>query len=277
MTSEKLMIVGAGGRVGRLLTPAFRALGVADQLCLAHRASERLAADYDELRWDPLTGPAPFADWVAENSAPSAVLVLAGSTPSTRGEMDANVAVAQAVLTAVGDVRVLLASSSAVYGAGRTEPWGEDDTAEPSTPYGVAKLEMERACAAPNVTSLRIGNVAGADALLTNPARPLEIHRFAGGLGPRRSYIGPISLARVIWGLATAPDALPPILNLGTPAPVDMADLAEAAGLPWTWQDAPDTAIGNLTLDCTALERLVGFEPTESTARALVRQWQACQ
>jgi UDP-glucose 4-epimerase len=128
------------------------------------------------------------------------------------------------------------------------------------------------------VCSLRIGNVAGADALLLNAAAsaPHFIDRFASGGGPVRSYIGPVSLARVIAALADAPD-LPAVLNVAAPAPVAMADLARAAGGDWRWRPAPEGAVERLTLDCTALTRRVHFAPAESTAQEMVAQWRACR
>lgn len=283
MNELKLILVGASGRVGRLLIPAFDAMGMKQRVVLSHRGAAGLSAGGPELIWDPIAGDAPLSDWTGAHGVPDAMLVLAGSTPSTGTDMARNVEVAQAAQAAArkaGIKRILLASSSAVYGRGRSQAWRETDPAEPANAYGQAKLAMEQACAGPDTCALRIGNVAGADALLTNPARPLVIHRFADAHGqthgPRRSYVGPQSLARVVLALSDLSRPLPPVLNLATPEPVDMADLAQAADLPWAWQDAPEHAIGNLTLDCTTLAAICGFDPSESRADTLVAQWQSC-
>ena len=283
MTSDPalpLLIVGARGRVGRLLVPAFDALGVA--VALSHRGPE---AARGTLIWNPLEGAAALEAFVAAQGKPLAMLVLAGSTPATGADMAVNISVARACVEAarhVGIGRVLLASSSAVYGRGRAEPWHEDDAVAPPSAYGQAKLEMEETCTGRGVCALRVGNVAGADALLTNTVltnsgRPLVIDQFEDGRGPMRSYIGPQSLARVVLALAQTPDPLPPVLNIGTPTPVDMADLARAADLPFIWRPAPASATARLTLDTGRLETLVRFTDREQTAPDMIAQWRACQ
>lgn len=273
-----LLVVGANGRVGRLLVPAFRALNTV--VALTHRGADRMTEDLPEVQWSPLDGPEALAAFVAARSTPRTMLVLAGSTPSTGADMAVNVAVAQACVAAaraVGIGRILLASSSAVYGVGRDTPWAEGDPVDPPAAYGRAKREMEQRCAGPDVCALRIGNVAGADALLTNPNRPLILDQFPDGSGPIRSYIGPQTLARVIVALAQTPQPLPPVLNIGTPKPVAMADLAKAADLPFQWRPAPEQATARLTLDMARLETLVQFHDTDATAPEMIAQWRACQ
>lgn len=284
MSKTKLIVVGAAGRVGQLLRPAFKLQGAERQVVLSHRGAAGLWQSGHELIWDPLVSDAPLIHWIGEHGVPDAMLVLAGRTPSTGTDMTCNIDVAQAAQAAAraaGVKRILLASSSAVYGRGRPEGWRETDRAEPTSAYGEAKLAMERACLAPDTCSLRIGNTAGADALLTNPARPLVIHRFADAHGQPhgslRSYIGPQSLARVVLALSEFSRPLPPVLNLAAPMPLDTAYLARAAALPWVWQDAPEGAIGNLTLDCAALAAVCRFDPKESRAETLVEQWKTCK
>ncbi|WP_127104598.1 NAD-dependent epimerase/dehydratase family protein [Pararhodobacter zhoushanensis] len=266
--SKTLLITGANGRVGRLLQAAG----------LASVAWSGRGARHD-LAWSPLDGPDPLLDWCAANGRPRALVMLAGVTPRPDARLDDNVALGIATLRAARDAgigRVLLASSSAVYGSGRAEPWDEDDACYPANDYGRAKLAMEQACTGPDVTHLRIGNVAGADALLTNPRRPLLLDQFADGSGSVRSYIGPQTLGRVLMALALAP-SLPPVLNIGTPEPVDMADLAAAAGLPVARQPAPPQAIARLTLATGRLESLVRLQHTDSTAPAMIAEWRACK
>lgn len=274
----RLMVVGATGRVGRLLIPGLRASGAG--VVLTHRGAQSLDLEMPALHWAPLEGAAPLHRWTEARGVPSAMLVLAGSTPSTGTDMAQNVAIARACVAAAraaGIGRILLASSSAIYGTGRAEPWHEEDPVAPPSAYGQAKLAMERACAGPDVCALRIGNVAGADALLTNPARPLVLDRFEARHGPIRSYIGPQTLARVLLDLAGHEAVLPAVLNIGAPVPVDMAHLAREARLPVQDRPAPASAIGQLVLDTARLESLVHIDDTESSASSLVAQWRACQ
>jgi len=261
-----MLISGAGGRVGRLLRPV-----------LGPRAIWAQRGPGADLDWDPLAGPGPLIDWCARHGAPGVLLQLARGAPDDPARDDAAIGRATiAAARAAGIGRVLLASSSAVYGGSRTEPWAEDDAVGPAGVYGRSKLAMERACAAPGVTCLRIGNVAGADALLTNPARPVLLDRFADGSGPVRTYIGPVTLARVLLALAEAP-ALPPVLNLAAPGPVDMADLAAAAGLPVIRRAAPPEALARLVLDVSRLESLVPFADTDSAPATMIAEWRRCQ
>ena len=279
-----LLVTGASGRVGRLLAAVWAK--DASPVALQYRGPGASDGGLDSLRWELTEGDAPLRDWAATHGAPRAMLVLAGATPGTGHDLSLNRALAVACLRAAragGIGRVLVASSSAVYGGGRARGWAEGDPARPTSDYGRAKVDMEAACAewrarGLEVCCLRIGNVAGADALLLNAASPpLRIDRFADGAGPLRSYIGPQSMARVLLALARAPGALPPVLNLAAPHPVAMADLAAAAGLDWRWTGAPATAVQRFTLDCRALAERVAFGDTESAAAEIVAQWKACR
>ncbi|MEO5614326.1 MAG: NAD-dependent epimerase/dehydratase family protein, partial [Cypionkella sp.] len=176
--------------------------------------------------------------------------------------------------------QVLLASSSAVYGVNGGLACHEDTPTHPVNDYGRSKLEAEavadrwraRGLA---ITALRIGNVAGADALLAGitPGQPTKIDCFIDGTGPVRSYIGPITLADVLARLLG--QKLPPVLNIGAPNPVAMADLAQAAGADWQYQPAPATAYQRIVLDCRLLAQHYSFTENQSDAAAMVAEWSA--
>lgn len=289
ISQHDLIVTGASGRVGRLLAAAWADSQAS--VVLQRRGAEALWAGAHsgalrEMRWAPLEGDAPLRDWCARHGAPRAMLVLAGAVPAGGHDLSLNRALAEACLRAAqaaGIGRVLVASSSAVYGGGRAQPWHESDEVRPMSPYGLAKSLMETACipwraAGLEVCCLRIGNVAGADALLLNADKqPLHIDRFADGSGPLRSYIGPESMARAVLALARLPGPLPDILNFAAPQPVAMPDLAMAAGLDWRWNPAPRSAVARFMLDCRALAALVPFSDTESTAASIVNQWESCR
>lgn len=291
-----VLLVGGFGRVGRLV----RALWPTD-LPPPMVSRRNLPLSGAAFLWAPLDGPAALLDHLSrQGTLPPALVMLAGVTPAPGQDpalLHANATLAHACLTAAraaGIGRVLLASSAAVYGVHPDGlPFAEDSLPAPFSPYGRAKLQME-ATAAPfrqaglKVTALRIGNVAGADALLAphqaavmghevSPRNlmPLRIDGFADGLGPLRSYIGGQTLARVLARLAALPHPLPPVLNLASPEAVRMTALAQAAGLPYTLVPAPATAHQNITLDAGLLQGLVGFDPAESTAEDMLRQWHA--
>lgn len=284
---DSVLIVGAGGRVGRLVAAHWPNLTNAPPLWAANRAG---GAD---LQWSPLTdGPTPLLRQLG-GQTPAALVMLAGVTPGPgvdEAALSANRALALACLEAArkaGIGRVLLASSSAVYGLSPSGmPFDETTAPAPLSPYGRAKLLMEQSVdpardAGLQVCALRIGNVAGADALLyshtgrpAHQSAPLAIDVFADGLGPLRSYIGAASFARVLAQLATIPAPLPPVLNIAAPDPVRMVALAKAAGLPFRMVPAPPTAHQSITLDCRRLAQLCDLPDSDSLPETMVQQWQ---
>ncbi len=208
------------------------------------------------------------------------MIVLAGAV---RGDLSLNAQLAEACCAAAvqaGIGQVLLASSSAVYGVNAGQACREDTPTHPVNDYGRAKLEAEAVAARWRaqglaITALRIGNVAGADALLAGiqPGQPTKIDCFADGTGPVRSYIGPITLADVLAKLLG--QDLPRALNIGAPNPVAMADLAQAAGADWQYQPAPATAYQRITLDCGQLAQHYRFAENQSDAAVMVAEWQS--
>lgn len=144
-------------------------------------------------------------------------------------------------------------------------------TCAPVSPYGLAKREMEHQALALGhqlgvpVTALRIGNIAGLDAILGGWRPGFCLDQFADGRSPRRSYIGPLTLARLLAALV-AQKHLPPLLNLAQPGPLEMAALLRAARYPFCWQPAPEGAIAEVSLD---LSRLRGILPDRDLQRLI--------
>jgi len=140
-----------------------------------------------------------------------------------------------------GVAHVLLASSAAVYGAGKQVPFEEDAPLAPVNAYGRSKTDMEDIAhdlvargSAPPVTILRIGNVAGSDTL-TSVARsaaakgkPLTLHRFKSGRTALRSYVGPDNLFRFISVLASNPPKTIQTFNICSPLPVRLDHLVSS-------------------------------------------------
>ena len=274
-SKPKTLVVGGTGRVGQMLARIWA--GRSDVIFQSRNAGPGPV-------WDILNGPAPILKWM-EAERPTVMIVLAGVTPGA-GDMALNADLAKAALDAAkagGVARVLYASSSAVYGPGQGAPMDEDTTPAPANPYGTAKLAAEAHCdgfraSGLEVCALRIGNVAGTDQLCRNAVKatadaPLKLDRFTDGHGPRRSYIAPSTLARVLETLSCTPN-LPPVLNVAAPTPLGMEALLEAARAPWQWQPAPDGALQDVTLDCTRLTSLCPIAAADSTAECMVADWQ---
>ena len=271
MVQADLLVLGASGRVGRLLR----------RHC-AQQAEGRVLWQYRS----PCDTPGSVL-WTPGAPLPEArvVLVLSGITRGTPEALEENLALATNLAQAIcrsGAEGALFASTMAVYG--RTPPGGatEADLPDDPRPYGSAKLRAEQAfldiCAGHcRATALRFGNVVGADLLgdIVASAGPVTLDRFSDG-GPRRSYLGIAQLARVIEALAlrlARGETLPPVLNLAGRQPLDMADLLRAADIPFDWQPAPASAMEEAAMNCDLLASLIPHRPEEETPEALVRGW----
>lgn len=280
--TRPVLLVGASGRVGRMVLYHWQRLADPAAVVPQFRGSGTVGA----LVWDPLAGPQPLLDAVSASGGFQAMVILAGVTPGPGKDLGLNRTLAETCLAAASGAdipRVLLASSSAVYGAGTGAPMPETAPCNPANAYGAAKLEMEQACApwrddGMDLCLLRIGNVAGADALLLNVAKSaadqaIEIDVFDDGRGPVRSYIGVQTLASVLQSLCQQPAFLPDILNIGTPDPVSMDALADAAHHPWNKRTPAGPTPQTITLDCSLLSSLYDFTPLDSRPGDMVRQW----
>ena len=252
--TSRPLILGASGRLGQALARAWPADAPAPVLQTRSGAGGTLA-------WDILAEPAPDPGPIG------GIIVLAGVTRGDAAALAVNTPLAQAAadLGARLGVPVLVASSQAVYGP-RAGPLREDAPLAPAGEYGRAKAAMEVAVTGPHVTHLRIGNVAGCDALADAIARgPVTLDRFADGQGPARAMIGPRDLARVLLALLAAP-ARPRVLNVARPGLVAMADVLAAAGVPFGWRAAPPGALQALALDVTRLQAICPLPPGDAAA-----------
>jgi nucleoside-diphosphate-sugar epimerase len=277
----RILVLGATGRLGGMLRRSWSAPDTVPGLLPLWQARQGRApqAGEDWVVFDPRTDPLALARACA---AVDVVLDLSGPVPGPGRVVDsfaATVPLARAVAHAAQGRPLLWASSSAVYGA---RPFCvETDPLAPRSDYGRAKAAAEAALTGrPGVCILRIGNVAGADALLSaaRPGIPVVLDRFADGTTPLRSYMGPQTLAQSLFQLArrATQQPLPEVLNLAAPGPgVAMADLLDAAALRWRSQVAPDTALPRLVLDTSALAKLVDLPSETGQPAEIVAEWRA--
>ena len=283
MALKTWIFVGASGRVGQMLMKHWQD-EMPDNLRIIPQSRDIDLPD--AVIWSPLDGPDALVAWVKENGPIDGMFSFAGVTPGPNCVLSDNAALAQACLSAASAVAipsVLFASSSAVYGVGDGTPMKEDTALNPVNDYGRAKVDAETVCSewrdkGINVTVLRIGNVAGADALLSNVAkanqsRSLKLDIFKNGGGPRRSYIGPVTLAEVLVTLANKNRDLPHVINLGAPTSISMESLLSQTDLPWNKVLAPETAHQDILLDCSLLESLFSFSKKASDASTMLAEW----
>ncbi len=280
MDTDLTLVLGATGRIGaalRRFAPQNMRWQGRQAVSDAHKAEDwRIFA--------PLDDPAALHR-AAEGCAH--ILCLAGAVPGRGGDLADNTRLATAAIEAAAQVgaRVILTSSAAVYGAARGA-LNEDRALEPANPYGQAKAEMEAAATALGqrlgvaVCALRIGNIAGFDAILGGWQPGFSLDQFEDGTTPRRSYVGVKTLAEMLQMLLARPD-LPTALNIAQPGPVAMGDLLEAGGLDWQPRPAPKGAIGEVALD---LARLIAIVPgatqppiAQADPHQLVAEWRMLQ
>ncbi|QUS36063.1 NAD-dependent epimerase/dehydratase family protein [Falsirhodobacter algicola] len=234
-----LIVTGATGRLARLLRP----------------------------HWPDATWLARGAPWPEGRGG--TILNLAGVTDPS-GPLEDNVTTAAAAIAegARRGARVFLMSSAAVYGQGMRD-FHEEDAPAPLNAYGAAKARME--ALASGAILLRLGNVAGADALLGRAAGHVTLDP-AGPEGPVRSYIGPATLARVLGHLFATP-SLPRILNIAEPPPIGMAALLDAAGIDWSFGPERAGTIPRVGLDTARLQAICPLPPADPAR--MVAEWRA--
>ena len=281
---DRVLLVGATGSVGSMIFKCWEDRGENFELVPQVRSTKGLL---NEVVWDPFEGSDNLARDISKHRTIKTMVILAGITPGSEKPLSLNSEIVEACLFAafkVGIKRILVASSSAVYGINDGTPFRENSKTVPQNAYGKAKLKMETIChqwaqKGLNVCCLRIGNVAGADALMKNFETkklnsPLKIDIFQDGKGPLRSYIGPFTMYKVLKKLSLSNNALPRILNLAAPIPMRMEDIANAAGHEWIARSCLDSGIQRITLDCSLISKLYKFTKKDSSPEEIIRQWE---
>lgn len=284
-----VVILGAQGRLGAMIAAYAKHAGLGWKT-----QARRAPAD---IVWSGDMDSAE-AKKVFRTGATLVNMIGATSGDATRLH-DANARFVEDLLAAsakAGVGHVILCSSAAIYGRAGSEPCRETDAPTPITPYGDSKAAMERIAktlsadkvfraSGVKITVLRIGNVAGADALLAAAERhtmagtPMPLHRFEDGAAATRSYIGPRDLFEVIRAAITS-DVAHRTINVVHLQAVTLDDLSAAYRdhlLPdLTWQDtpAPETVPPVVTLSADKVSRFVPFstlmDPTDDLAAQVV-------
>lgn len=262
----RALILGSTGRLGRLLRHHWPKDTQLDLIWHGRRAAATLCFD--------LKDTSKLSDAMTQADI---ILNLAGNTPATSDDMEANIDIANRVFSCAGELPVITASSAAVYGE-RTGDCAESDEVTPISNYGRAKLRVEQLSTDHSGPScaIRIGNVVGADALFAERRSHYVLHQFADGRTPMRSFINPSLLAQVLDSLMTCMlhgGTVPSVLNIASPEPVEMSALLDAAGLEWSAEPAPSHAIARVALDTCRIQALFDMPVDASLPQKLMRDW----
>jgi GDP-4-dehydro-6-deoxy-D-mannose reductase len=290
--SGRALVTGIGGFVGGHLAPALREAGF--EVFGIDRARH---ATGEDTRGDTLVGdvgdPAVVAKAMREFQ-PSHIFHLAWSfDPAAKGNAspaDRDVLAASALFDAVrrfsSQARILLASSSAVYGSPTVLPIDEDAPLKPTTAYGASKVLIEKTASAFSLEH-RLDVVVTRTFNLIGPGVPARL--LPGSLtaqiaaaekgGPRSISVGRLDSSRDYVDVRDAVRAYLALAQWSGPGPrvfnvcaglsrscQDLADaLIAAARVPVTLaHDANRMQAGDV--DCqrglaARLERATGWRP----------------
>lgn len=269
--SNRVLVMGSGGRLGRLL----RAAKKRDRVQHVEMVFQSSGSEAD-IRWKA-------GDALDKLPTATTVIGLWGVTSGNETALRGNTELAQLTLhvaNAVGASLAIHISTAGVYGPGRM--MGEDHPLMPVSCYGHSKIDMEtwineqpEHTELTNIT-LRVANVVGADSLAPGlmSDKPIAVDRFADGAGPQRSYVAAGDLFDVFCRLSQmSPKTIPPLLNIAAPNPVAMEDLAHAARKKLIWRDAPRNAVQTVSLDVSALRKLLPEACSRTTAAQMIDDW----
>ncbi|HEY8482152.1 MAG TPA: NAD-dependent epimerase/dehydratase family protein [Spirillospora sp.] len=304
----RVVVTGAAGFIGGHVTEALSSAG---HEVLAVDAPERsLAPDVAQRTWADLAARPGVAaaeidlavDDLDALAVADVVIHLAGR-PGVRDSWGAERAVERDNVRATERLlaaclrrpaamrpKVVVASSSSVYGSAGRRPNREDDPPNPASPYAASKVEVERLARTAareglRTVLLRYFSVYGprqrpdmafhrfAEAALTG--RPLPV--FGDGLRSRSfTHVRDVVTAT----LAAAAEDLPPgiVINVGHHEPVTVRDaiamLTGALGVPAQIRREEPVA-GDATrtwADTTRARRLLGWTATTNLAEGLADQ-----
>lgn len=312
LAGKHVLVTGADGFIGSHL--AERLLAEGARVSVFVRATSRASIGGPALRhlahvadrlgavlWGDLAS-ADAEDRIAQ-LAPQIVLHLAAdawvprSFEHPREVIDTNVGSTLAVLHAAmrtpGVERVVVTSSSEVYGTAQAERIDESHPLEPTSPYAASKVACDRIAAAYHrtygipIAIIRPFNTYGPrhvyDVIpkmieLALRGEPLVVH----GTGRQtRDFTYVDDMVEAFLHVATHPDAIGRAVNFGTGRDVAIADLARAiqqiAGSSSPIVHGPErkAQVARLCCDASLARRLFGWEARIGLEEGLARniQW----
>ncbi|GAA2445802.1 NAD-dependent epimerase/dehydratase family protein [Actinomadura vinacea] len=208
-----------------------------------------------------------------------------------------NVVATQRVLAAcanVGTPRLVVASSSSVYGTTGGDPSREDHPALPASPYGMTKLAAERLCleharrpgATTAVVALRYFTLYGprqrTDMMISRVLRAAltgePVHLFGDGT-QRRDFTYVADAVSATLAAGSVP-ARAEAVNVGGGAPVRLHDLLDLAAdvtgrpIPAVHAAPQPGDVAVTAADLAKSRALLGYRPSTALAEGVARQWE---
>lgn len=299
----RILITGGAGFIGSHVAEAFLAaghdVGVLDDLSSGStdNLDPRVRFWQVDIR-DPAVD-AVLAEFRPEMVSHHAAQMSVGiSVREPKRDADINILGALNLLEAAtrhGVRRVLFASTGgAMYGDQALPPTPETVTPEPVSPYGVAKLAVERYLYAFRVMHgleavvLRYANVygprqnphgeAGVVAIFSRAIVADQSFTINGDGGQTRdyTYVGDVVQAAVLAAALQVGDRMP-ILNIGTGAETSVNDLVatlqDLAGRPLRFQHGPAKPgeQRRSALDAGLARRVLGWQPAVDVRAGLAK------
>lgn len=297
LRGERVLVTGGAGFVGGHLTRALvpdNDVTVLDDLSVGQCdvvPDEATLLEGDIRDEDTLESAVGEADVVFHEAA------VAGVPPSIREPVRTNQVNTGATVQLLdaarqSDVRVVLASSSAVYGEPESVPIDEEHPLEPSSPYGVDKLAVDhyaRVFAEQYdlpVVPLRYFNIYGQrtgpnpysaviDVFLeqARAGDPITVH---GSGEQTRDFVHVDDVVQANLRAATT-DAVGVAYNVGTGSSISIAELAELirevtdSDSPITHEAERPGDISESEADVSRARERLGFEPTVDLRTGLAR------
>ncbi len=290
----RVLVTGGRGFVGQAVVQTLRAHG--------HDVVELSRASGVDLRDGEAVARA-VARWRPDGVCHLAALIsVRDSFAQPLDYFDTNlVGTANLLHALVKPARVVMTSTSAVYGSARPGRLGEDLPPQPESPYAASKAAAEQLLAhvagagAIGAFSLRCFNIAGAAHGRPDPDRTRIVSaslRAAAGEIDHVSVNGDGSAMREFTHVLDVADAVRlaleaaepgrhQALNVGTGEGVRMVDVIRAAervtGLPIKVVHGPPVSEPHtLISDPTRIQSTLGWRPTRSSLERILRDaWEA--
>lgn len=217
------------------------------------------------------------------------VISMTGIKATNVKDYNQNIKLAHSIdklTTGLGAKKLIYFSSSAVYGKGQSHI--ENGQTKPIGYYGLSKKKSEDILLKKSIGKyclniLRVANVAGADALLSQMrfnrkiVESIKIEVFRNDRGAIRNYIDPVTLVEILIALSKTRKKIPHLLNVGSLKPVDMKELVRVSVFDWIAVSPEISSTQKITINSKKLADLFPQISLDLSAESIVRRLKALE